>query len=398
MSITIPKSNEEESNSQEVIIDKVVFKSIFEGEKYDITVLLLKISKLPYIKFIAKNENVINFIYTEKYGWEDIKKLSKTEKLLRQYDSIEELFSSISDMFIIDETKNGLSIKEINHSNLVLIRYSSDTVGLRERPKYQLILKRKDCDESDTIEILCTETIKLKNKSLESNKKFQILIDTANDLKRENTELKDENKLLKKQLNKYENAMEIIKFQLNNKIFETPDEVKFIEKRLLQIPGNEGKKVRLEKKYSSSSNGPTPADFHSMCDGITNNLILIKTIKNQRFGGFTQLGWSKPQSACFKKDNNCFCFSLTNKTIYNIVKDKDAVYHHTNYGPWFGNNGNNGYVFYVGNGNSGNTLNYGTCGSSNDFKGENTYKSYEINGGDNTFRVLEFEVYQVIFE
>jgi len=89
-------------------------------------------------------------------------------------------------------------------------------------------------------------------------------------------------------------------------------------------------------------------------------------------------------------DNNCFCFSLSNRKLYNVIQDKAALHNHSNHGPSFNN------IFYIG----ADSLSYGNCTNcvpSNEyFSGINN--NFEINGGNSEFTILELEFYQVIFE
>ena len=68
-------------------------------------------------------------------------------------------------------------------------------------------------------------------------------------------------------------------------------------------------KVRLNKDvkdliklYQASIDGDGAINFHSRCDNIPNTLVIIKSVGNRRFGGFTSVQWSSPSSAEWKDD------------------------------------------------------------------------------------------------
>ena len=59
-----------------------------------------------------------------------------------------------------------------------------------------------------------------------------------------------------------------------------------------------------------SENGESWENFHEYCDDKGPNLVLIKTTKNQIFGGFTPLSWKKVASSYIYDDSNQTFLSL----------------------------------------------------------------------------------------
>ena len=89
-------------------------------------------------------------------------------------------------------------------------------------------------------------------------------------------------------------------------------------------------------------------------------------------------------------DNSSFLFSFYPLKIFDIKKNKRAIFCHKNYGPSFGSITlavNNNYF-----------INGGWCSSSFLSNYENYDIDYEINNGINEFKIKEMEIYQIITE
>lgn len=73
------------------------------------------------------------------------------------------------------------------------------------------------------------------------------------------------------------------------------------------------------------------AKFHSLCDGKSSTLSIVKATTGYIFGGYASLPWKS--SGGHKKDKTAFIYSLTNeKNLPSIIKvktgGKDAVCHY----------------------------------------------------------------------
>ena len=150
--------------------------------------------------------------------------------------------------------------------------------------------------------------------------------------------------------------------------------------------------------YRATRDGDTAKEFHKRCDKIGPNLTLVKTDKNIRFGGFTNLNWEVPEKSeddknskdeGYKQDPEAFCFSLTNKKVYyhNNLKE-NSIFCSKSYGPTFSGNIFAIYDKMLTKG--------GFCSKKEKscFTGQN--KDYEISGKNKTFKIEEVEVYEVI--
>ena len=89
----------------------------------------------------------------------------------------------------------------------------------------------------------------------------------------------------------------------------------------------------IKKLYQASIDGEVPSKFHTKCDNIPNTLIIIQSVGNRRFGGFTTQLWDTRSG--YKDDKNAFLFSLDKKKIYPYKHDGKAIYCHLNFGPVF---------------------------------------------------------------
>jgi hypothetical protein len=141
-----------------------------------------------------------------------------------------------------------------------------------------------------------------------------------------------------------------------------------------------------------SKNGSSSDDFHEYCDNKGPTLTLIKTKKNQIFGGFTPLNWNKGLCKGIKDPSNqTFIFSLDLFKKFDMIdKEKLAIKNYSSYGPTFGasdielaKNMKNGKCFA------------NTCC--------NFLSNYNIEligekGNSISFQTDELEVYKVIYE
>ncbi|KAJ5075724.1 pep-cterm sorting domain-containing protein [Anaeramoeba ignava] len=109
---------------------------------------------------------------------------------------------------------------------------------------------------------------------------------------------------------------------------------------------------KMKKGFSAKRDGFSPQNWHKAVDGKGKTLVIIKTIQNFIFGGFTQVGFNGDKGDI--KDSSAFIFSLRNdkgdripaKFTYN-GKGR-AICSNLSYGPLFGEY-NNGYTgdFYL---------------------------------------------------
>ena len=137
------------------------------------------------------------------------------------------------------------------------------------------------------------------------------------------------------------------------------------------------------KIYRASEDGDQAQNFHALCDNNTNVIVLIKTKDKKIFGGFTSKGFDISNTNII--DNSAFVFSLDNKQIYHVKKDKNAISCYENCGPCFTQILYIPDKFFI---NLSNTfiknLNYLTT------------EDYQINGGNKFFEIEDIEVIELL--
>ena len=152
---------------------------------------------------------------------------------------------------------------------------------------------------------------------------------------------------------------------------------------------------KIELLYRGTRDGASSGIFHNKCDNQGPTLCLCKNEKDNIFGGYSSISWTNYGN--YKSANGSFLFSLT--SIHNTPPTKfpntqnfdKAIYHHSNWGPDFGDDlfiGDN----YLNNNSSG-CERFGS--SYPDILG----KGRSIFSGDlylNNFKLKELEVFKLI--
>jgi hypothetical protein len=147
--------------------------------------------------------------------------------------------------------------------------------------------------------------------------------------------------------------------------------------------------IKFELIFKMSENGTKSDDFHKKCDNKGPTLILIKTTKNQTFGGFTPLNWNNHQGYCFDKSKKTFIFSLDLMKVYNMKSEKTVAIICKEEGPIFGCDD----FMLTEDLKKGKTFANKYC----NFIFNNNLELTGGKGNDEQFQVEEFEVYKVIY-
>jgi len=164
------------------------------------------------------------------------------------------------------------------------------------------------------------------------NKKIKIEFNSEND--------EEINELIKK-IQNYGKINEISNCNLESEIITEEIDFDFIKKRL----NSENKNIEFHLIYKCNENNDSPKIFHEKCDGKQNVIVFIETTEGIKFGGYTSIGFNSSSGEI--KDNKAFLFSIDKKKIYNIKKDKNAIYCNSGYGPCFcGTSSFNIYIEY----------------------------------------------------
>ena len=99
-------------------------------------------------------------------------------------------------------------------------------------------------------------------------------------------------------------------------------------------------KIKLKKEiinsiriYRATEDGDRAEDFHRLCDGNTNIIVLIKTKDGKKIGGYTSIGFNNLNQSIL--DDTAFIFSIDKREIYPNIKGKNAIESYNNIGPTF---------------------------------------------------------------
>ena len=217
----------------------------------------------------------------------------------------------------------------------------------------------------------------------------------------------DENEINNQQRNTSFNLSSNIKGKINDKSIEIDsiiinneyaNEDYFLFSKIKKVfPFNRVLKYNLI--YRATKDGDASKNFHSKCDFIGPNIILIKTKEDYIFGGFTTKSWKhlfkdinkdEPELGTELKDEKAFGFSINEKKIYNNGNPNESIiYCNNNYGPVFKN------YFKIFNEC---LKNGGLCGKKEESYFMGQEKDYEINGGKEKFDIEELEIFQIGFK
>jgi len=91
--------------------------------------------------------------------------------------------------------------------------------------------------------------------------------------------------------------------------------------------------------WRATRDGFAASKFHTLCDGKSNTLTVVKSTTGYIFGGYASLAWAN--SGSYKNDPTAFMFSLTNTgntpvKILQKVSTGNSVYHGSSDGPCWG--------------------------------------------------------------
>ena len=181
-----------------------------------------------------------------------------------------------------------------------------------------------------------------------------------------------------KDKNQYSNNI----FTIDSKIISNYVELDFIIDYLKNEFNKEiSNSIRI---YRATEDGDKADDFHRLCDGNTNVIVLIKTKDGKKFGGYTSIGFNNYNQSYL--DDTAFIFSIDKREIYPNIKGKNAIESYYNLGPTFSGDSIKIYDNFLKKG--GITSKIGTNYQTN--------KDYQINDGKKMFAVDEIEVLEFL--
>ena len=341
MEMSEEKKNEIISNDE----SNINFQAKLIKDKNNPLILNLESKDNKLIISITDPDSIGNGLYKNELTKEELNKINSSFKT---FETINETIQILKTVCTKDYT---IKFSE----NFDTLTYSFNAINFDQKQSYEFLLKRIPMNDKEIINQLC-EKVKILNTQL---KKYE----EEND---------DEEDILQK---------------LNSKIFLNDDEYNMINEHIIFIERTKSKKTKWTKIFSSSEDGDSAETFHQKCDNIEGTVILIKTKKYKRFGGYAKKKWNHSNGS-FANDSKAFLFSLTTMDIFNRNENGNEIKGDKDSGPWFGS----GPDFQIVN----------KWFSNNSTHNKKCF-SYPQNinfplAENNNFLVKELEVYKIEFE
>ena len=165
-------------------------------------------------------------------------------------------------------------------------------------------------------------------------------------------------------------------------IIENAKELEILSRKI----SKNNRKISFNLLYKATIDGDKAEIFHKKCDGAKSTLVLVRSLNDKRFGGYTTCDWRG--NSVEKKDDNAFVFSLDKRKIYDIIPGEFAIGCYPKYGPVFLGCQIRIYDDFFKKG--GTTFEKGM--------NYNTEENYELTGGLKKFEIKDIEVYSVDLE
>ena len=293
--------------------------------------------------------------------------------------------------------QNAKLLEEINSLKSQMNIYIEENKSLKlnttvksEIPNnnYQEILLLRKEIEKLRIELSTYEEYKIQkeNEINMQNMKYKNLLTRLKELEERNEDLRLYIEKLSQIKSEDNNTCEALSIQdtrleiIRGDIIDNAQELELLTRRMCQ---NKYNKISLNLLYKAIVDSDKAEIFHRKCDSAEKTLVLIRSAKGKRFGGFTSCSWEG--NSLEKKDENAFIFSLDKMKIYNVIQGEDAIGCFPNFGPVFLGCQIRIYDEFFKNG--GTTFEKGL--------NFDTKEDYELTGGLKKFDVKDIEVYNV---
>jgi hypothetical protein len=341
----------------EIMIKLKKFQINANNKKYDIS---LKLTTNNLIIIINNYEEIPPIEFLDSFALSDLFKICNWFKM---FESINEVYDEIEKLF--ENKKVTLNLQE----DLINLIFEIDMVKIKS---FNILIKKSDSSNEDIIKMLCENLKKCQEENL-------ILKNRINDLEKRIKIIED----------KFEKQTKIEKEEIFNKEkneFLTSDILNDDDKKLLIEWFNPYNNKSIKLLYKASRDGDGYQDFYNKCENKGPTITIVLTTSGNKFGGYTSLSWQKPMAKAFYIDNDSFLFSLNKKKKYFKKSNEDihAICMWHDRGPSFG----------FGNDL---TLNNKCLHNNNSSVCPYTYQieKYELNGGENSFTVKDYEVYSI---
>jgi len=348
-----------------------------------------------FLLTIKQNSNKIEFIinyensfqvqyYNKEFSLNDLQKISKYFMI---FETIDECFIDLKQKF--DDNNYGMILNNINEKIIITIKTNM------VNKDFNLDIPKKNLEEE-----------KIYNKFIYSNLKHNLnnYDDEGESLSFNYLDKID--KYIDKKLMLFKNSIDQFRdkdgsesAQEHEKDKKIRDKSKTLfggskiinndyERRLLEHFIKEMDKTKIEINptllFRASKDGDSSRKFHEKCDYYGATITIVETVSGRRFGGYTSISWDKSKGNYDTSGIN-FLFSLDTRKYYKNTSGSNHTYHNENNGPTFGG----GHDLCISDGCMGNQSSY-----TNKSNYEMT-SAYELNGGTRSFKVKDYEVYNI---
>ena len=262
--------------------------------------------------------------YTTKLKFEDLKSQNKYFKM---FDNFEEAKNEFLELI----KRNNFKIMNIDDDELILcIDLKTMTNNLMNVSLNKVIITEKEMidfyiselkEKGKKIDELNSEINIIKNDIKVKDEKIANLESNINDLKNnfktfekklsDFTELKKKIPEIEKNLNKFIESINkpFMKIIDNSSIFQKTEEIQLLSNSI--SPDNN---LTFKLIYSSKLHGENSEKLKSAYIGVNDILVVIKTKKNRRFGGYAHESFEDKEFK--KRDIKAFLFNLDKMKIY----------------------------------------------------------------------------------
>ncbi|KAJ5071302.1 pep-cterm sorting domain-containing protein [Anaeramoeba ignava] len=294
--------------------------------------------------------------------------------------------------FLIKQMISRLSFPQlVLHSNKLVKEFNDLTSSIQKIQKEAILFQQKVREQQENLLKLDQLIISNEHKNLNEN-----LNENFNENSNENFN---------------ENSNENSNENLNTNPFEKSTILKEETQKTFLIDNIKDPQFISSMKlgFFASEYDFSAEKFHEICDNKGKTLVIIETIEDFIFGGFTTIGWGLQSGKCYKlpsnregyrvKDKKAFIFSLKNPSnsdpVCFPINPQFAGYalqHSENRGPTFGYTRFRGYTvlsdfeILI-------KMESGRTGFPQKYLGQDIQKNFLV--GSSSFVVKEIEVYFV---
>ena len=300
----------------------------------------------------------------------------------------------IKNSSIIKNLPNGNESQEIIFLKSEIERYLKEIENLRnklrELEEYKRLKEEEIAYYKIKIEELMQNSKRIEEYAIQKEKEIselKVYIDELlrklkmNEFEYQNILRQSQNKeinLENQSLLIQDTRLEIVK----GDIIQNAKELEILSRKICK----NNKKISFNLLYKASIDGDKAEVFHQKCDGAKSTLVLVKSLNDKRFGGYTTCDWKG--NSLEKIDNNAFVFSLDKRKIYDVIPGEFAIGCYPKFGPVFLGCQIRIYDEFFKKG--GTTFEKGM-----NYK---TEENYELTGGLQKFEIKDLEVYSVDLE